>query len=100
MKDHYTDLKTALADPEGVAVLGFFYEVTVIRKKCCLNQNAFVDPTSSQSAVMCFYLQKSSSANRKYDPIINALRSIKTTSECHAKYRKLKTCYEVQLPTL
>lgn len=27
MKHHYTDLTTALADPEGVAVLGFFYEV-------------------------------------------------------------------------
>lgn len=27
MKHHYTDLATALADPEGVAVLGFFYEV-------------------------------------------------------------------------
>lgn len=26
MKHHYTDLATALADPEGVAVLGFFYE--------------------------------------------------------------------------
>ncbi|XP_077597478.1 carbonic anhydrase 4a [Stigmatopora nigra] len=49
MKHHYTDLITALADPEGVAVLGFFYQV-------------------------------SNSANRKYDPIINALRSIKTTN--------------------
>lgn len=48
MKDHYTDLTTALADPEGVAVLGFFYE-------------------------------RSKSANRKYDPIITALKSIKTT---------------------
>ncbi|XP_033467343.1 carbonic anhydrase 4a [Epinephelus lanceolatus] len=48
MKHHYTDLKTALSDPEGVAVLGFFYD-------------------------------RSSGANRKYDPIINALRSIKTT---------------------
>lgn len=27
MKRHYTDLATALADPEGVAVLGFFYQV-------------------------------------------------------------------------
>lgn len=27
MKHHYTDLSTALADPEGVAVLGFFYQV-------------------------------------------------------------------------
>ncbi|KAK7925675.1 hypothetical protein WMY93_007985 [Mugilogobius chulae] len=26
MKHHYTDITTALADPEGVAVLGFFYE--------------------------------------------------------------------------
>ncbi|XP_029030073.1 carbonic anhydrase 4a [Betta splendens] len=26
MKQRYTDLKTALSDPEGVAVLGFFYE--------------------------------------------------------------------------
>ncbi|XP_041863438.1 carbonic anhydrase 4a [Melanotaenia boesemani] len=26
MKVHYTDLNTALRDPEGVAVLGFFYE--------------------------------------------------------------------------
>ncbi|KAF3706676.1 Carbonic anhydrase 4 [Channa argus] len=26
MKQHYTDLKTALSDPEGIAVLGFFYE--------------------------------------------------------------------------
>uniref|UniRef100_A0A8C6S9P5 Carbonic anhydrase n=1 Tax=Neogobius melanostomus TaxID=47308 RepID=A0A8C6S9P5_9GOBI len=26
MKHHYTDLTTALSDPEGVAVLGFFYE--------------------------------------------------------------------------
>ncbi|XP_034539964.1 carbonic anhydrase 4a [Notolabrus celidotus] len=45
MKHHYTDLTTALSDPEGVAVLGFFYE-------------------------------RSNSANRKYDPIINALKSI------------------------
>ncbi|XP_030009063.1 carbonic anhydrase 4a [Sphaeramia orbicularis] len=49
MKHHYTDLTTALSDPEGVAVLGFFYE-------------------------------RSNSANRKYEPIINALRSIKTTN--------------------
>nr|XP_057943104.1 carbonic anhydrase 4a [Doryrhamphus excisus] len=49
MKHHYTDLVTALADPEGVAVLGFFYVV-------------------------------SNSANRRYDPIISALRSIKTTN--------------------
>nr|XP_020456274.1 carbonic anhydrase 4 [Monopterus albus] len=28
MKHHYTDLKTALSDPEGVAVLGFFYEMS------------------------------------------------------------------------
>uniref|UniRef100_A0A3P8T140 Carbonic anhydrase n=1 Tax=Amphiprion percula TaxID=161767 RepID=A0A3P8T140_AMPPE len=27
MKSHYTDLTTALRDPEGIAVLGFFYEV-------------------------------------------------------------------------
>ncbi|KAG7516104.1 carbonic anhydrase 4-like [Solea senegalensis] len=47
MKSHYTDLKRALADEEGVAVLGFFYEA-------------------------------SNSGNRKYDPLINALRSIKT----------------------
>ncbi|XP_061658803.1 carbonic anhydrase 4a [Syngnathoides biaculeatus] len=49
MKHRYNDLVTALADPEGVAVLGFFYEM-------------------------------SNSANRKYDPIISALRSIKTTN--------------------
>ncbi|XP_072302733.1 carbonic anhydrase 4a [Eucyclogobius newberryi] len=49
MKHHYTDLTTALADPEGVAVLGFFYE-------------------------------KSNSANRKYDPIISSLRSIKASN--------------------
>ncbi|XP_059207629.1 carbonic anhydrase 4a [Centropristis striata] len=48
MKQNYIDLTTALADPEGVAVLGFFYE-------------------------------RSNSANRKYEPIINALRSIKTS---------------------
>lgn len=30
MKHHYTDLPTALADPEGVAVLGFFYEVALL----------------------------------------------------------------------
>ncbi|XP_044227615.1 carbonic anhydrase 4a [Thunnus albacares] len=48
MKHHYSDLSTALSDPEGVAVLGFFYEM-------------------------------SKSANRKYDSIINALQSIKTT---------------------
>lgn len=29
MKHHYVDIKTALSDPEGIAVLGFFYEVTV-----------------------------------------------------------------------
>lgn len=28
MKEQYYDLKTALADKEGVAVLGFFYEVS------------------------------------------------------------------------
>ncbi|KAJ0004280.1 hypothetical protein NQD34_010494 [Periophthalmus magnuspinnatus] len=49
MKHHYTDLSTALADQEGVAVLGFFYE-------------------------------KSNSANRKYDPIITSLRSIKAAN--------------------
>uniref|UniRef100_A0A8C9XLN6 Carbonic anhydrase n=1 Tax=Sander lucioperca TaxID=283035 RepID=A0A8C9XLN6_SANLU len=49
MKHHYTDLTTALSDPEGVAVLGFFYE-------------------------------RSNSANRKYDPITNALRSITITN--------------------
>lgn len=31
MKHHYTDLATALADPEGVAVLGFFYEVESLK---------------------------------------------------------------------
>ncbi|XP_035034654.1 carbonic anhydrase 4a [Hippoglossus stenolepis] len=50
MKHHYTDLTTALSDPEGVAVLGFFYE-------------------------------RSNSGNRKYDPVINALRSITTTND-------------------
>ncbi|KAF3841293.1 hypothetical protein F7725_007155 [Dissostichus mawsoni] len=49
MKHHYTDLTTALSDPEGVAVLGFFYE-------------------------------KSNRANKKYEPIINALRSIKNAN--------------------
>ncbi|XP_036974441.1 carbonic anhydrase 4a [Acanthopagrus latus] len=49
MKQQYTDLTTALSDPEGVAVLGFFYEV-------------------------------SNSGNRKYDPIISALKNIKTTN--------------------
>ncbi|XP_045896390.1 carbonic anhydrase 4a [Micropterus dolomieu] len=49
MKHHYSDLTTALSDPEGVAVLGFFYE-------------------------------RSNSANRKYDPIINSLRSIRDYS--------------------
>ncbi|XP_068600822.1 carbonic anhydrase 4a [Brachionichthys hirsutus] len=49
MKQQYTDLTTALSDSEGVAVLGFFYEM-------------------------------SNSANRRYDPIINALRSIKSTN--------------------
>uniref|UniRef100_A0A8C2X7B3 Carbonic anhydrase n=1 Tax=Cyclopterus lumpus TaxID=8103 RepID=A0A8C2X7B3_CYCLU len=29
MKHHYTDLTTALSDPQGVAVLGFFYEVII-----------------------------------------------------------------------
>ncbi|XP_060911844.1 carbonic anhydrase 4a [Labrus mixtus] len=48
MKHQYTDLTTALSDPEGVAVLGFFYEA-------------------------------SNSGNRKYDPIVNALKSIKDT---------------------
>ncbi|KAM4620265.1 LOW QUALITY PROTEIN: carbonic anhydrase 4a [Polymixia lowei] len=47
MKQQYTDLKVALSDPNGVAVLGFFYEESV-------------------------------SANRKYDVIINALRSVRT----------------------
>ncbi|XP_028322534.1 carbonic anhydrase 4a [Gouania willdenowi] len=49
MKSHYSDLTTALRDPEGIAVLGFFYE-------------------------------RSNSANRKYDPVISALRSIKATN--------------------
>lgn len=49
MKHHYTDLATALADPEGVVVLGFFYE-------------------------------RSHSTNRKYDPIVNALRSIRAAN--------------------
>ncbi|XP_056140937.1 carbonic anhydrase 4a [Lampris incognitus] len=46
MKQKYTDIKTALSDPTGIAVLGFLYE-------------------------------ESSSANRKYEPIISALKSIK-----------------------
>lgn len=33
MKHHYTDLTTALADPEGVAVLGFFYEVNSLTSR-------------------------------------------------------------------
>lgn len=33
MKHHYTDLATALADPEGVAVLGFFYEVGSLKSR-------------------------------------------------------------------
>ncbi|XP_029704430.1 carbonic anhydrase 4a [Takifugu rubripes] len=33
MKHHYTDLATALADPEGVAVLGFFYQHSNIRNQ-------------------------------------------------------------------
>ncbi|XP_040038461.1 carbonic anhydrase 4a [Gasterosteus aculeatus] len=49
MKQHYTDLTTALSDPEGVAVLGFFYE-------------------------------RSTSANRKYEPIIKALQNIKAAN--------------------
>ncbi|XP_068457384.1 carbonic anhydrase 4a [Clinocottus analis] len=49
MKHHYTDLSTALSDPQGVAVLGFFYE-------------------------------RSGSANRKYEPIVNALQSIKSAN--------------------
>ncbi|KAM9331722.1 carbonic anhydrase 4a [Pholidichthys leucotaenia] len=49
MKSSYTDLKTALRDPEGVAVLGFFYE-------------------------------KSNSANRKYESLIKALKSIQTAN--------------------
>lgn len=49
MKHHYTDLGTALADPDGVAVLGFFYET-------------------------------SKSSNRKYDTIINSLRSVRSAN--------------------
>ncbi|CAG5876906.1 unnamed protein product [Menidia menidia] len=49
MKADYADLTTALRDREGVAVLGFFYEV-------------------------------SNSANRKYDPIITSLQSIKAAN--------------------
>ncbi|KAF7665617.1 hypothetical protein LDENG_00136460 [Lucifuga dentata] len=49
MNQKYSDLGAALSDPNGIAVLGFFYE-------------------------------ESSSANRKYDPIINSLRSIKATN--------------------
>ncbi|XP_030602362.1 carbonic anhydrase 4a [Archocentrus centrarchus] len=49
MKSIYNDLTAALGDPEGVAVLGFFYEI-------------------------------SSSLNRKYDSIINALQSIHATN--------------------
>ncbi|XP_023125115.1 carbonic anhydrase 4a [Amphiprion ocellaris] len=49
MKSHYTDLTTALRDPEGIAVLGFFYE-------------------------------KSNSANRKYEAIINTVRNVKATN--------------------
>ncbi|XP_053188322.1 carbonic anhydrase 4a [Scomber japonicus] len=48
MREKYTDLTTALADAQGVAVLGFFYET-------------------------------SRSANRKYDSMINALKSITDT---------------------
>ncbi|XP_036379156.1 carbonic anhydrase 4a [Megalops cyprinoides] len=48
IKKSHTSLSSALQDPTGVAVLGFFYE-------------------------------ESASANRKYEPLINALRKIKTT---------------------
>lgn len=48
MKKDFTDIGKALLDPEGVAVLGFFYE-------------------------------ESSSVNKKYEPLINALKAIQTT---------------------
>lgn len=35
MKSHYADLTTALRDSEGVAVLGFFYEVSIESPVCC-----------------------------------------------------------------
>lgn len=40
MNQHYTDLTTALADPEGVAVLGFFYEVNILNP-VLLKSNCF-----------------------------------------------------------
>ncbi|XP_067452010.1 carbonic anhydrase 4b, partial [Thunnus thynnus] len=45
IKEEYDSLSQAIRDPEGVAVLGFFF-------------------------------QESSSANKKFDPLINALKSI------------------------
>lgn len=38
MKHHYSNLSAALLDKEGVAVLGFFYEVTIKN-----NQNIWIE---------------------------------------------------------
>lgn len=76
MKHHYTDLTTALADPEGVAVLGFFYEVN--------SAEMGADEAESRRGELTppLSFQRSNSANRKYEPLVNALRSVKAAGRC------------------
>lgn len=88
MKQQYTDLTTALSDPEGVAVLGFFYQVTIFNPilmtfNCYFKLDLRLKKTNER-VLKCVYLhfQVSNSGNRKYDPIISALKNIKTTSKC------------------
>uniref|UniRef100_A0A7N6FHE3 Carbonic anhydrase n=1 Tax=Anabas testudineus TaxID=64144 RepID=A0A7N6FHE3_ANATE len=62
MKQHYTDLKTALADTEGVAVLGFFYEVKDERK----HYNVGVDVPYVQTGNMLIPSQQNLTSYYRY----------------------------------
>uniref|UniRef100_A0A673AVU8 Carbonic anhydrase n=1 Tax=Sphaeramia orbicularis TaxID=375764 RepID=A0A673AVU8_9TELE len=58
MKHHYTDLTTALSDPEGVAVLGFFYEVQVLRSRSrsmSRSSPSVVEPHCADIYVLSFF---------------------------------------------
>ena len=108
MKQQYTDLSVALQDPNGVAVLGFFYEVrshaharTHTRTHARTHTHTHTHTharthtrtrTHAQSGGICKKVrnnnaafrvcspQESRSANRKYDHLISAVQKITEAS--------------------
>ena len=52
VKKDYDDLETALSDPEGVAVLGFLFEVTILNL-VLLKTNGYYRKDLRHSAEMC-----------------------------------------------